>query len=538
MIINQLCYTWVMLFTGFVTTLAIIYALFLTVLSLLRHGAVDFHSFSEKITLTSQSVTSVVVGAVLLLGLSLLLQSILASKSETEKKHIYHLTGALSFALILILGVVLVKLNPYPPIADPLAVWNSAEMVASGNVHGEAFESSALYLNVYPFQKGLVLLCAGLFRLFGTRALTAFYVLNILCSALIVFFLSRIARNLARDSVAGILVHLCGIFFLPLVLYDVFVYGTLLSYVCLLAGFDAVLVLRNILPSLPLKGKARWRYLYFFPAVILPAVSCQLYTSAWIGVIAVTLFFLVSAFLQYARKLRGIVPLCLCALAVLLCALSLQAAVPLVFQKYTGIENSSGTPGSTYLYMGISSTDGLAGPGSHNGSDIGLYSENDLDAQKTDEVAKALIREVADEYASGERSLSFFVEKAWYQWTDPWFSSVQLTVHPGLANVEISSAFQRVFQPGVLSPAQRFLSVYLALVYCGALCGMFLMIKKREVSFSSLLLLLYFVGGFTFQFFWEAKARYCMPYFLILFPFAATAFSFAGRWVAAWLHRR
>ena len=86
--INQLCYTWVMLFTGFVTTLAIIYALFLTVLSLLRHGAVDFHSFSEKITLTSQSVTSVVVGAVLLLGLSLLLQSILASKSETEKKHI------------------------------------------------------------------------------------------------------------------------------------------------------------------------------------------------------------------------------------------------------------------------------------------------------------------------------------------------------------------------------------------------------------------------------------------------------------------
>ena len=65
---------------------------------------------------------------------------------------------------------------------------------------------------------------------------------------------------------------------------------------------------------------------------------------------------------------------------------------------------------------------------------------------------------------------------------------------------------------------------------------MIVIIKKRDAAYSSLLLLLYFAGGFTFQFFWEAKARYCLPFFLILFPFAAAAFSFAGHWAAVRLH--
>lgn len=33
-----------------------------------------------------------------------------------------------------------------------------------------------------------------------------------------------------------------------------------------------------------------------------------------------------------------------------------------------------------------------------------------------------------------------------------------------------------------------------------------------------LLPFVYFIGGFLFQFIWEAKSRYCLPYFVFLIP--------------------
>ena len=454
-----------MIFTGLVTILAFLFCIFLSGLSLLRYGAVDFTVFSEKITLVRQSGAAVAIGLFGAVLVSVFLQCFLFSRSETEKKKIYRRTGAVSFCLIFLLGFFWIHTNPCPPIADPLVVWDSARCLAAGITDTPEFSFYATYLQTYPFQKGLILFCAGLIRLFGAHPQHSFQLLNVLCAGLIVLLLARIARNLARDSAAGILVHLLGLLFAPLVLFTPFVYGTLVSYTCLLAGFDAALVLRSILPSLPLMGKARWRCLYFFPAVVLPALACQLYTSAWIGVTAIVLFFLISAFLQYAKKLRGIVPLIALAILVPLLTLSLQDAVQEGFLRLTGLPAGGGTPASTYLYMGISSTNGVAGPGSHNGSDIGMFTDNGMDPDATDDEARAAIRETMDAYASGRLSYSFFVEKAEYQWLDPWFSSVQLTIHPDMIPDTAPPRFTFLLESGLLPALEKMLSVLLPVIY-------------------------------------------------------------------------
>jgi hypothetical protein len=52
---------------------------------------------------------------------------------------------------------------------------------------------------------------------------------------------------------------------------------------------------------------------------------------------------------------------------------------------------------------------------------------------------------------------------------------------------------------------------------------MILLIKKREVRIESILLPLYFIGGFAFQLFWETKGRYCFPYYVCLLILAGIA---------------
>lgn len=53
-------------------------------------------------------------------------------------------------------------------------------------------------------------------------------------------------------------------------------------------------------------------------------------------------------------------------------------------------------------------------------------------------------------------------------------------------------------------------------VYLLSLLGVLQSIRHQQLNMGSLLLSLYFIGGYVFQLFWETKGRYCIPYFVVL----------------------
>ena len=69
---------------------------------------------------------------------------------------------------------------------------------------------------------------------------------------------------------------------------------------------------------------------------------------------------------------------------------------------------------------------------------------------------------------------------------------------------------------------------YQSVVYLAALAGALALCRKKDESIACALPLVVFLGGFLFYFFWEAKGRYCLPFFMLLLPVAAEG--------VLWLH--
>jgi len=67
----------------------------------------------------------------------------------------------------------------------------------------------------------------------------------------------------------------------------------------------------------------------------------------------------------------------------------------------------------------------------------------------------------------------------------------------------------------ILKVSQKIIN---GMIYAGAF--IYVILKRKEISYEMLLLVLVFLGGFSFHLFWEAKSRYIIPYVVILIPVA------------------
>lgn len=536
----------------------------LSCMSLFSRGAVNFETFSEHITFVPQSIPVLTAGMLASVLFSCAVFRFLSKKDTRSLRRISNAAAFLCAAAAFCGALVWARINPYSPAADQFTLWDAASLITAG----EDISLYSAYIQSYPYQKGMILFLVFLQRIFGQRALFLFHMLNAASYALLIPLCGGFARRLSGSHAAAIIADVLAMLFAPPLFYAPFIYGTLPSLALNFLGFHAVLESLgaagapdssegdNSAPSGGMSPLVR-SLIWAAAAALSFSLSYLLYTASLIAITASAMTFAAAAvFLLSARrkgepssgKRAGAFAVALAAV-VLLPAL-VQVLTRSAFFSQTGIADSDGIPASAYLYMGISSDDGAAGPGSHNGRDIGLFSENDMDTARTDNAARALIAKTASEYAAGERSLSFFTEKTRWQWTDPWFSSLVLTIHPRSISVSWNRPFTFVVQGGLLSAIECFLAFLLPLVYIAALIGALSLSRKpfssreddagqkNRGSFApSVLLMLYFCGGFVFQLLWEAKARYCLPYFTALLPFAACGILRSGIWLNAVLFR-
>jgi hypothetical protein len=478
--------------------IALIFLLCLCALSLTGHMQVDFATMQEALSLRRENPLWILLGTALLAAADLLLVWLLS-----RLRHGLLISILISAIIIMLFGTIWQSGYHFEAVADQRAVWETAKAITQHIEKDEWLQ----YIAAYPQQKGLVNIFAALIRMFGEEGgLKAFRILCLFGSVSVTVFGSLLAYSLSGRKEAGIAASVLLMECSPLELYTVFLYGTIPSLSFTVIAFYCACQL--------VKTRKYW---ILIPLAASSAAMVMLYSSTVIAAIAIALTLLLAA-LDKQKKYGSwnkdtAVILCGAVLPILM-VFCVNISNSYLFEQSTGVSTKEDSmPASCWVMMGVSS-DGVLGPGGYDGTSIALFESFGRDEERTDRAAKEQIQAALSDYAHGRRSLLFFVDKTRIQWTDPWFNSLTMTIYSS-APAALDTLFF-FFAHNRIAYFESFLSLLMCIVYLFAALELFFLLRRKEVHIEAMLLPIYFAGGFVFQFFWEAKGRYCFPYYICL----------------------
>lgn len=195
--------------------------------------------------------------------------------------------------------------------------------------------------------------------------------------------------------------------------------------------------------------------------------------------------------------------------------------VPRFFYEYRAHNTmGEGVPAMAYIAMGLQWDEGRAA-GSWNGYNSDVYMECDYDRQLTVELSKKSIEESLD-YFSGNigYAFKFYYNKLVEQWAREDASCLYSTLE--FYGDRTQSAWS-IYQGKAKDVIMYIMSVQQMLIIMGAIFWCILN-RKRCSRIENLILLVTFIGGFLFSMLWEASARYVLPYYIAIIPYAADGY--------------
>ncbi len=376
------------------------------------------------------------------------------------------------------------------------------------------------YLIRHPYQIGTALYFEGVFRLFGTTATWAVSLTNALWWAVSVYCGYRLTGSMAGTALLpqGVYLLLAAVC-LPPLLYSPIFYGDVVAIGC---SFLAVWLF------VQLRQTQRFRYLAGVCVVLLAGTLVR--NTVLLTALAILL---IQCFAPACTqgpapawgRAKAFYAAALLA-AVFWACLHSDAFLNRYMQFRAGFSFGPGLPKSTFLVMG--SKESRRGCGWFDGWQDWVAEATDGDMELADLKSRIEVRRqyraFADDpaYAAG-----FFHKKLASEWADPTFESLlsYSNIWDGEGRIQ-GSAFMASVYDGALRPwVIAWTDGYQNLVYLAALAFVLGQCLGRPAAQKAplwaLLPLVVFLGGFSFYIFWEAKGRYCLPFFLMLLPPAA-----------------
>ncbi len=384
------------------------------------------------------------------------------------------------------------------PAFDSLSMFDAAARFARGD-YAPLLEADA-YFRAYPFQLGYTALIELCVRLFGDGALACMQLLNVLslCAAYAAIY--RLAGRLFEEPVQILLILLLFCLAQPALLCT-FVYGILPGLALSLWGIERLTCYLQ-------KGRpgALCAAALFIALAVLMKYNCL------IAAVAMT----VTLALHALRQRR---PRVLCAAAaMLLLPLLAQGGVKTMYEARARTALGPGMPQTAWLAMGLSQGEGRSA-GWHTASWLDAFYASGCDARATGALARDGIKNSLWRFSEDPGSaLRFFGDKLLSQWTEPTFESVwvsEVREHDGARSAWVRAVFDGA--PGEALAA--FMNAFQSIVYCFAAAG-FWAIRKRG-GLAHLPLALTVLGGGLYHMLFEAKSMYILPYYVMLFPYAA-----------------
>ncbi len=389
------------------------------------------------------------------------------------------------------------------PTGDCAFVYGGASYFLEGE-YG-FLEGTRGYCAMYPHQLGLIALTELLFLVIGTYNFYGFQVMCVLFSMGIVLAGYLVLREYAKGiSVTVIYCVMMGSC-LPLAFYTGWVYGDLPSI------FFALMAVWMLLCYGRCK-KTGW----LVGMVLMVTMAMLNRKNTMIFVVALCLVVLVYVLKRFDKKLF---------LATLLCVLIPWLAYTGIYKMYelrSGVESYPGLPVVTWIEMGLHEVEGVCGW--YDNSPKELYYSTGDNVELTKELAMENIKERLQEFvAQPSYGVDFFKRKILSQWNTPLYQSVFFATMYSAENIppaeSLVSKVEKEYFSGVLAFCDRLQFV----VYFGFLLY-FLLGIKRESNILFQLLAVTVIGGFLFSILWEAKARYILPYYMMMFPCAVVGY--------------
>ena len=387
---------------------------------------------------------------------------------------------------------------PYKMDGDQLIVWYNA-VLASQNEFPMYTHGGQMY--IYPQQQGLSFLYELLFRITGSTSHRMIGYLNASLAPFTLFFGYQCVKECFRRKTAVCFLPfmmLC----LPYIIYSPYVYGDIPS-IC----FSFILLWAI------LRAVNQGRYRYYVVACMIAAVALMCRMNMWIFFIGAVIGLVYFALQRWSLK-----PIIL-GVCIVLCASIGMSSIKQFNSYRSGEPVSEGMPAILWVAMGLQFSEW--GAGYYNHYSKGVYQQAGFDKEIAAEIGRQEVKERIDIFLSDpyQRTL-FFDAKMRLQWLDPLFESIKFTGLFEEQAEEPGEFIVWIYQGEGYNVLSRFCADMMAAVYFFALFGVVSRFFEKRLILQDIPLIV-FVGGFLFSIVWEAKARYMLPYYVLLLMYAA-----------------
>lgn len=475
--------------------------------SLFTYRTLDFETLRES---TFEAFANPVISTLLALILPaiLFLSFRWLERIDERRRWIitYAVTG-LCMVIIVILGHWWIVSNPFKPVADQEQVWKAASDIAAGR---GPLQADLIYFQEYPQQKPMAIIMAVASKACSSDLIVYehFNLFFILAAVvMIVLCVKEVSGSPGASALTAILLTA----FIPFTLYSKFIYGSVPGiFFTILAGYGLIKFFKS--------GPSWWLLL---PVISIP-LAVLLYQSELIFLIAAVIVIILGGIIAFKeKKIRILCIVVACSIVVLTVLMSHGSEI--LFEKNLGTieEGGDGIPPSGHMLMGLMAVDDNM-PGNYNGESQRIYEDSGYDTKTADQISRQKIAEAIKCFLTGERSAKFFLMKTECQWLDPWFGGLTMNVY----DAEYRGAYDDEKWDGLLfgkipAAIQKYLRIVMIMIYGGAIFCLLYRLGRNDICPAAYLPSIYFIGGFIFQFLWEQKSRYCLPYYIALFPMAA-----------------
>lgn len=404
--------------------------------------------------------------------------------------------------IYIVAGLFIALRVPDSLSGDPYMIFKYANRFLEKNYEGL---TGNFYLRFFPYQLGMVTLEMGLLSIWNsTRVFFIAFLVFVLGINLVQW---QIAELLFDDSRIVSVCTLMSYGFAPMLLFILFVYGSIPGYLFVCLGY--YFLIRYF--------KKKKTVNIVFSALFL-GVAVIFKPNYLIAVMA----FGIILFMDLIKKpvLRKFIVL---VLAVIICLLP-NMAFTQMWKSISGVNFDGGAPYLLNVTMGLQPEEMGVGRlgGWYNGYNFSTFTDTECNVEKSNQIAKEGLKEMISYWKSGEDDpVKFFKEKLWSTWCDPLFQSVWSGPLEEAGQRVDDKLLHSLYSDGHVAMAvEKYMNLFMVAVYLFAAVWCFGKIKNKPSDTESLFSLLLFIGALLFHLISETKSQYVFMFAYGLIPYA------------------
>lgn len=419
----------------------------------------------------------------------------LSKKKDIHKKTVLNVVLFLSASFQLILGTLHVFGADRVPGGDQASIIGAAESFLNGDYSLLRPEN---YIGIYPQQLGQVVFIEALLSVFKSADYHLLQFIMVIINTCSVYVIYHLIRELTGSDVLTMIGTLIAGFNPLTVFYTTWVYGDLPSIFLMLSA--SLMLIRY-------SRRKKMHYLIF--GILFITLGFLVRKNTLIFIIA---FFILTIIKGIYSKDKKLIVAGVCAVII---PFLVFKGICMRYEKVSGIPHSTGLPAASFLYIGLSENNGHCGWYSAFPMD---YYNNGCDTEKTSEVIMEKVRNRFDGMVHEPGYIKvFYGYKILSQWNEPLYQAAYYNLGHGEVHMEkVVSLVDRVM--AYHFDKYVFFEDKIQLIIFAGMFLYFLFSFGKSSDLTWHVLALTIIGGFLFSIIWEAKARYILPYYMLMFP--------------------